>query len=185
MTEASIVTDLGNYSGSDEDLGAEAKRIRQKHLQERRKLKKLGTLIPIDTENDEVDAAASRSQANALPLRTKHGQSKSERKQINKVYYPLAEWLSASTTATDIELDNETPRISKSVGFGVVEQSTFVKDNADQSTAVDDPGPGPSGTQSETAAQRTRNFADRDGSDASLQLLKEMLSELDDDKNKK
>ena len=75
MTEASIVTDLANFSGSDEDLGAEAKRIRQKHLQERRKLKELGTLIPIGTEKDEIDAAASNSQATALPLRTKHGQS--------------------------------------------------------------------------------------------------------------
>ena len=70
-----IVDDLGNDSGSDDDLGAEAKRIRQKHLQERKKLKKLGTLIPIDTEPDEIEAASSKSNAGALPLRAKHGQS--------------------------------------------------------------------------------------------------------------
>ena len=67
---------MGNDSGSDDDLGAEAKRIRQKHLQERKKLKKLGTLIPIDTEPDEIEAASSKSNAGALPLRAKHGQSK-------------------------------------------------------------------------------------------------------------
>ena len=92
-----------------------------------------------------------------------------------------AERLSASTTVTDIEIDNETPRISKSVGFGVVEQSTFIKDNVDQPTVVDDSRPGSSsGTKSETT-QRTAN---NDGSDASLQLLREMLSEIDDDKSK-
>ena len=39
------------------------------------KLKQLGTLIPIDTELDEVEAASSKSNAGALPLRAKYGQS--------------------------------------------------------------------------------------------------------------
>lgn len=43
----------------------------------------------------------------------------------NKLTETLADRLSASTTATDL---SDTPRISKSVGFGIVEQTQFLSD---------------------------------------------------------
>ena len=61
---------------SGEELGAEAKRIMNRHKQERQKLRDLGSLIPIDTDSETIEEKMLRSNSLPLPLRPKQGQSK-------------------------------------------------------------------------------------------------------------
>merc|ERR1712097_144379 len=50
--EAIVIDNLGDSSGSEDDLGTEAKRILRKRKKEKEKLAKLGKLIPIGTDID-------------------------------------------------------------------------------------------------------------------------------------
>ena len=62
---------LDSDSDDETELSSEAKRIMKKRKKEKEKLAKLGKLVPIDTEGESVDLAASLSQAMPLPLREK------------------------------------------------------------------------------------------------------------------
>jgi len=130
--EAIVVDDLGDSSGSDDDLGPEAKRILRKRKLEKQKLAKLGKLIPIETELDQdtISIAESISNAQPLPLRTKVAESNLTMADQSLPGSTTASNLllvssKASIPTSNSMLVDTVSRISKSVDFGIIEEKQF------------------------------------------------------------
>lgn len=138
--DVSFVMNLAD-STSDQAISAEARRIMTQHKKEREKLEKLGNLVPIDTEMADIQEARLKSGAKPLPLRQKFAQSKTNHSLNCSPIFSASNALdqmvyvsdSPETTAesvheyaaTCVESTSSKPaksRVSKSVGFGIVEQ---------------------------------------------------------------
>jgi len=67
--ENTVILDLGDSSGSEEDLGLEAKRIMRDRRRENDRLKSLGNLVPLASSEE-----STSSQIPPLPLRRKRAE---------------------------------------------------------------------------------------------------------------
>jgi len=116
---------------SDGELSEDAKRIMIRRQQEREEMKRLGSLVPIETSMDELKSVASRSSARPIPLRTKHNYASDL--SLATTHASLKSIVSVTTSIDPDDprerkssLYNPGLRVTKSVSFGTVNAREFV-----------------------------------------------------------
>jgi len=112
--------ELDSDSGSDEGLSNEAKRIMKRRKKEQDRLKRLGSLVPIDTDTDldNIRLAESSSTAAPIPPRPKRVEMSLQTITLSDV--DITGVASQDLRRRSILFDPYAARVSKSVTFGTV-----------------------------------------------------------------
>jgi len=118
--------ELDSDSGSDEGLSNEAKRIMKSRKKEQDRLKRLGSLVPIDTETDldNIRLAESCSTAAPIPPRPKRVEMSLQTITLSDV--DIAGVQSENLIRRSSIFDPYAARVSKSVTFGTVCEGEYV-----------------------------------------------------------
>ena len=121
---------MDTSSGSDDDLGLEARRIMRARKKEQQHIQSLGPLVPIDSENsnddDSVQGSISETSCKCdrlpIPLRVKRAETELIVTQILAELYALRLKKLESSSERKSSMIDPTRRASrKSVGYSIVE----------------------------------------------------------------
>ena len=141
---STIVKYLDTSSGSDDDLGLEARRIMRARKKEQQHMQSLGPLVPIDGENSNDDDSVSTNNDRTsseisfsrlpIPLRVKRAETELIVTQCLAELYALRlKTLESSSDSRKSSLIDPNRKASrKSVGYSVVEARFDDDDDSDE-----------------------------------------------------